>query len=402
MSARAWFTAAALAALIVSAWPSAGAAVTPADSAASAAPAMIPITALPQPAPDFPRGRISGYMFGDLYYDLDGDPKHLYDSKGVDQGQSNIDGKKNIGRDLTGVQFRRVYFQLDNDLTARVATRFRLEMDGKELTSGGKLAVFVKNAYLQVRSVIPRGDVLFGELSTPTFENSEAFWQYRSVEKTVADFWSVRNSADLGLQLRGWLDGDHHVGYNAMVGDGNGPKPETDRFKTFYFSAPLRWGDLRLEPYADYQPVRIDAGKAATSDTVVNNDQATYKVFAGYEFRRWALGLEALSRVSHQAGKPNQEPRALSVFARGTFHPLLAGFARLDEWRTDVRTARRVDTRLWIAGLDWQPVKDVHLMPNVEIAQYVSRGGAVLPASQAHHDVQARITLYYLFSRPLS
>lgn len=375
---------------------------TPADSAASAAPAMIPITALPVPAPDFPRGRISGYMFGDLYYNLAGDPRHLYDSKGADQSQANIDGRKNIGRDLTGVQFRRVYFQLDNDLTARVATRFRLEMDGRELSSGGKLGVFVKNAYLQVRSVFPRGDVLFGELSTPTFESSEAFWQYRAIEKTVADFWSVRSSSDLGLQLRGWLDGDHHVGYNAMMGGGNGQKPESDRFKTLYLGVPLRWGDLRLEPYADYQAVRVNAGKAAVSDTVANNDQATYKVFAGYEFRRWALGVEALSRVNHQAGKPNQEPRAFSVFIRATLHPLLAGYARVDEWRPDQRAANRVDTRLWIAGLDWQPVKDLHVMPNLEIAQYVRHGVAILSANQSHRDMQARITLYYLFSRPLS
>jgi hypothetical protein len=305
MSVRTWFTAAALAVAIASAGPSPAPAQSPADSAALAAPAMIPITALPQPQPDFPRGRVSGYMFGDLYYNLAGDPKHLYDSKGVDQGQPNIDGKKNIGRDLTGVQMRRAYFQLDNDLTARVSTRFRLELDGKELTSGGKLGVFVKNAYLQLRSVIPRGDVLFGELSTPTFESAEAFWQYRSVEKTLADFWGVRSSSDLGLQLRGWLDGDHHAGYNAMIGDGSGQKPETDRFKTFYLGVPLRWGDLRLEPYVDYQAVRVNAGRAAVSDTVVNNDQATYKIFAGYEFRRWALGVEALTRVNHQAGKPN-------------------------------------------------------------------------------------------------
>ena len=403
MSARASFAAAVLAAVIAGAGPSARAAAapsdSPADTAGAAAPAMIPITALPQPRPDFPRGRISGYMFGDLYYNVAGDPKHLYDSKGADQGQPNIDGRKNIGRDLSGAQLRRVYFQADNDLTARVATRFRLEMDSKELTSGGKLGVYVKNAYLQIRSVIPRGDFLFGELSTPTFESSEAFWQYRSVEKTLADFWSVRSSADLGVQLRGWLDGEHHAGYNAMIGDGNGQKPESDRFKTFYLSAPLRWGELRIEPYVDYQAVRVNAGHAAVSDTAVNNDQATYKVFAGYQFRRWALGAEALARVNHQAGKPNQEPRGLSVFARGTLLPTLAGFARLDEWRPDQRAANRVDTRLWIAGLDWEPIPDVHVMPNLEAAQYLGRGTAIAPA---HDDLQIRITLYYLFSRPLS
>lgn len=360
------------------------------------APPDVPVVASP---PDFPRGRVSGIAFADLYYNLVGDPTHRYDAKGVDQGQVNVDGRKPIGRDLSGAQFRRVYFQLDNDLTARVATRLRLEVDGKELSSGGKLGVFVKNAYLQVKSVIPRGDFLVGELTTPMFEGVETFWQYRAVEKTIADFWGLRSSSDLGLQLRGWADADHHVGYNLMVGNGSGQKPEGDRFKVVYFSAPVRWGGLRLEPYADYQSVRVNAGGAAVSDTVANNDQSTWKVFAGYEFRRWALGAEALARVNRLAGRPNQEPRGYSVFARATFHPRLVGFARLDHWQPDKRATDRVDTQLWIAGLDWQPVRDVHVMPNVEATQYLRRGAGRPPAQ---HDLQARITFHYLFSRPQS
>src|SRR5512140_3102004 len=206
----------------------------PADSSSSSPP--LPYAPVEQTAPDYPRGRISSLMFGDAYWNVVGDPRHFYDSKGADQGQVNIDGKRNITRDLNGVQIRRVYFQLDNDLTARLATRFRLEVDGKELTSGGKLGVFVKNAYLQARSVYPRGDFYFGEVSTPTFESAEAFWQYRAVEKTIGDFWGLRPASDLGLELKGFVDGDHRVGYAAMVGDGNGQKPETDRFKTLYLA----------------------------------------------------------------------------------------------------------------------------------------------------------------------
>jgi hypothetical protein len=161
----------------------------------------------------------------------------------------------------------------------------------------------------------------------------------------------------------------------------------------------VRWEGFRFEPYADYQAVRVNAGKAATSDTVANNDQATYKLFTGYEFKRWAVGVEALARVSHMGKKANQEPRAYSVFARGTFLPQLAGFARFDLWQSDKRAPNRVDTQLWIAGLDCQPVKDLHVMPNVEATQYVSQGTGKVPP---HHDLQARITFYYLFSRPQS
>lgn len=385
-----------LAAALVAAIPCAalsGASAAP-DSSATAPPPVV--VAAPTP-PDFPRGKISGYMFGDLYYNLVGDPHHLYDTKGVDQGQVNIDGKKAIGKDLNGTQLRRAYFQLDNDLTARFSTRFRLEMDGKELSSGGKLGVFVKNAYLLSKSVLPRCDLYFGELTTPTFETSEAFWQYRSIEKTMIDFLGLRPSSDLGLELKGYADPAHHIGYAAMMGDGPGQKPETDRFKTWYLAVPARFGDLRVEPYVDYQSVRANPNKTVVSDTVAVLDQATYKLFTGYEFKRWAVGAEVFTRLNHGGAKPNAELRGLSLFGRGTLRPTLAVFARFDGLKNDIHTAKRVDPQMWIAGVDWQPLKDIHIMPNVEATQYVAQGGAVVPP---HHDLQARVTFYYLFSRP--
>ena len=381
--------------ILVAATPAA--AQMPASTPPDSAVAPPPVVQVTPTAPDFPRGKISGLMFGDLYYNAAGDPRHLYDTKGVDQGQTNIDGKKMIGRDLNGVQMRRVYFQLDNDLTARLATRFRLEVDSKELTSGGKIGAFVKNAYLLTKQVVPRADLYFGLLSTPTFENSEAFWQYRSIEKTTIDFLGLRPSSDLGLELKGYADPGHHIGYAAMVGDGQGQKPENDRFKTWYLSLPVRYGDLRIEPYVDYQVIRVNPNLTAVSDTVANNDQATYKLFAGYEFRRWALGVEGFTRLNHGGAKPNAELRGLSVFARGTLRPTLAAYGRFDGFMNDVNKANRVDLQLWIAGLDWQPIKDVHVMPNVEATQYVAKGTGVVPP---HHDVQARVTFYYLFSRP--
>ena len=42
--------------------------------------------------PDFPRGRISGYLFGDYYYNMDGLERHAYNSSGADSGKVYIDG----------------------------------------------------------------------------------------------------------------------------------------------------------------------------------------------------------------------------------------------------------------------------------------------------------------------
>lgn len=343
--------------------------------------------------PDFPRGRISGYIFGDVYYNVSGDPEHRYNSSGADSARVNLDGTfdssgqpRVIGRDLNGVQIRRVYFQADNDLSIKYSTRFRLEADSRSLTSDGKIGVFVKAAYLQVKNLVPRGNALFGIIDTPTWATSEEAWGYRSVEKTIADFRGLASSADLGVQLRGWLDGAHRVGYAAMLGTGTGQKPEDNRYKRIYVSAPLLpMEDLKIEPYVDYEWAPGNA------------DRATYKLYAGYQFKRALVGGEIVDRVNHTTSGPNREPFGFSIFGRYKPADKVQAFARFDRWQPNTRAANRVDAELWIAGLDWEPYKDVHVIPNVEAAQYHARGAATGPP---HHDVQARVTMYFRFSKP--
>jgi hypothetical protein len=350
---------------------------------------------VPATDPDFPRGRISGLIFGDYYYNVTGEPTHTYNATGSDADFVNIDGStfpsgqpRVIGRDLNGTQIRRVYFQLDNDLSIRVSSRFRLEADSKELTSGGKLGVFVKAAYVQIKDLVPRGNFLFGMVNTPTFESSEEFWAYRAVEKTLADFRGIASSSDVGVQLRGFVDDGHRIGYNALLGDGTGQKPEDNRYKRAYFSLPLRpLEDLRIEPYVDYEG--FTGGN--------NRDRVTYKIFSGYEFRRAAVGAEVVDRINHVQVGRNAEPFGFSVFGRMKAADKLGAFARYDRWQPNTRAANRIDQNLYIAGLDWEPYKDVHVMPNVEMAQYSARGTATAPA---HHDLQARVTFYWKFSKP--
>ena len=354
---------------------------------AAAAHAQTAVTPTP---PDFPRGVISGYLFGDWYDNLEGNPAHNYDAAGNDLGNANI-GNNNpptpITRDLNGFQLRRVYFQLDNDLSIKYSTRFRLEADSKSLTSDGKIGVAVKAAYMKVRSLYPRADLFFGVIPTPTFENSEDYWAYRSIEKTVADFRGVAPSADVGAEVKGFADGQHRVGYTVMLGNGGGQKTETNRDKRVYVALPLRWKDVRLEPYVDYENV------------FNHRDRATYKVFAGYDIPHGAVGYEYVEMVGHKPAGVYSYAVAHSLFARYAFTPMVAGFARMDLWSPDNNTANRVNQQMFIVGVDWQPLKDVHFMPNLENMQYVAKGHGVEPG---FGDLQARLTLYWKFTKPQS
>ncbi|HEY6572520.1 MAG TPA: hypothetical protein VI198_04305 [Candidatus Eisenbacteria bacterium] len=343
--------------------------------------------------PDFPRGKISGYVFGDYYYNVSGDPGHSYNASGADTAKVNLDGSpyangqpKVIGRDLNGIQVRRVYFQHDADLSVKYSTRVRLEADGKSLTSDGKVGLAVRNAYLQVKNILPRTMFQFGILSTPIWESTDEIYGYRPIEKSIADFRGLGSSSDLGVALKGFVDDAHRVGFNAMLGNGLGNKPEDNRYKKLYLSMPLKVTDaLRLEPFVDYEWGPNGA------------DKATFKAFAWYELRRGALGAEVVDRVNHSRTSANKEPFGLSFFGRYKAHEKATIFGRYDRFQPNTRAANRIDSDLYVAGIDWEPYKDVHVMPNIEAAQYRARGTADAPP---HHDVQARMTFYFKFAKP--
>lgn len=375
----------------------AGTAFAQTDTTRTAPPSMAPPPPVTGTEPDFPRGRISGLVFGDLYYNVAGDPTHTYSPTGADLGKAYIDGNLAaptpiITKDLNGAQLRRIYFQLDNDLSIKYSTRFRLEADSRELTTGGKIGVFVKAAYLQAKNWIPRGNAFIGMTSTPTFENSEEFWGYRAIEKTIVDFRGLSPASDLGVSLKGFLDGGHKVGYSGMLGTDTGQRPENNRQKRAYLSIPLRpVEDLRIEPYVDYEWIRTSTGE---------QDRALYKVFAGYELKRAAIGGEVFKQVVHGTNAAPDTyvyPVGYSVFARFAGMQKLHGYLRYDKFQPNTEAANRVDQNLYIAGLDWEPYKDVHFMPNIESMQYDARGTALAPS---HHETQARITFYYRFSKP--
>ena len=356
-----------------------------------------------QTAPDYPRGKISGYMFGDYYYNLAGDPNHHYNSAGADSGALvNIDGngKQAITRDLNGFQFRRVYLQLDNDLSARYSTRVRLEGDGKSLASDGKFTVAIKALYVQAKDVLPRMDVYAGLVSVPFFDVTEEFWAYRSIEKVLPDFRGYSPSADLGLEVKGFFDSNHVFGYTGLIGNGTGQKTETNRQKRVSASLPVRWKDLHFEPYIDYENIRTGP---TTTSPAGDRDHLSYQVMVGYDLpKHSAVGYVVTNQIQHTPTGPYAEVLGHSIFGRIQPTPKLGGFGRVDLWSPNTRAPNRVDQQLWIGGLDWQPFGDVHIMPNVEAMQYVSKGTGPASVVPAHHDVQARITFYWKFTKPQS
>ena len=354
----------------------------------------------------------SGVMYTDYYY--------------------NIDNSIPAEKDRNAFTFRRIYFTFDNTISADFKIRFRLESESNSFGSTAKINPFVKHAYLEWSNLIPRHVLYFGISETNAFKNSEEFWGYRSVEKTIMDLNKISSSADFGIALKGDIDSRYlHHWLTIMNGPGYSSS-EGDRYKKIGYAlwvTPVT--GLILEGYIDYEKQnpkdpQTAAVLSSAKDYSGSTSYNTLKGFVGYSDPWFTVGAEAFVRTNVESGIQN--PSAVydstakkykvtastvtdvkrvgySVFASWiTPVPKLKVFARYDYFdnnsgndvytKFDEKTGKFTsglddENTLLIAGLDYIPTGNVHIMPNVMLKKYTKEG--------LNDDLTARLTLFLRF-----
>lgn len=338
-------------------------------------------------------GRISGYMFGDYFYNA-----------GRDSGITSLSDVANGGkRDLNGIQFRRIYFTYDYDISEAFATRFRLEADQISNTSDGKIGIFVKDAYLQWKNIFNGSDFIFGIQPTPAYEVSEGIWGNRFLEKTILDLRGIVSSRDLAVSLKGKIDSEGILKYWLMIGNGSGNKPETDKYKRFYAHiqfSPLK--QLTATLYADLKarPNINDPSSTANPPATVANNDFTYALFIGYkEKEAYAFGIEGFlnprqNGIINDGILKDKTGMGLSVFTSYNLTKELAAVGRFDYYDPNKDSNTKGDSRNWfIFSLNYKPDEKVTISPNVIIETYESiPNGRSINAS-----ITPRVTFFYTF-----
>jgi hypothetical protein len=331
--------------------------------------------AFSQGNPEQPKGKFSGYMFGDYFY--------------------NIQMRDTTKKDLNGIQFRRIYFTYDYAISSNFDTRFRLEADQAALTSNGKVAVFVKDAYLKWKGIFTGSDLLFGFSPTPAYDVSEELWGYRSLEKTIMDLRGIVPSRDLAIDLKGKLTGDGVVNYWLKFGDNSGNSPEANKFKRYYGFLDFKFSSqFRATAYADFD---AEAKKLDSFDRQFKDNNRT--VFAGFlnyrEENKYSFGLEAFYRMiqnnyraSATTAYQDEKAFGLTAFAWGSIADEVRLIGRYDYFDPNSSADNDV-VNLFILALDYMPTKDVHVMPNLYLQTYQMPNVA--------SDVIGRVTFYYIF-----
>ncbi len=389
-----------------------------------------------------PQRRLWGYAFGDFYYNSHADAGN----RGAENMYNGVPQWRNA------FQFRRLYLGYDYEITKKFKAEVLLASEpnantgaatGTSIQNGdnlvdGKMAFWVKNFNLRVREIWPGTDFVIGEMATPGFalnepgtngatSLSEATWGFRSIEKTISDIHKT-NSYDVGAALQGTFDPEtKNFGYVFMVGNNSqssllgATNPNTGFFKIFYGDI---WAKIGKHVLIDFYADDLKTAGNSTVGGVAVGPQShnMFKIFAAYTAKPVTIGVEAymqnfsngvMNSTTHLP--EDATAKGFSAFIKGSMVKNLNYFARVDAYNPDSKFNKSdsyaVNTNLssynptnkemfYTFGLDYNPIKNVHFMPNVWLVDYKDqRDPATAGYVAPDHNLVFRFTFYYVFGK---
>ncbi len=369
-----------------------------------------------------PGGKLWGLAFGDYYYKAHSDTLN----RGGANQYTGVPQSKNA------FQLRRAYLGYTYDISKKFTAELVLAAEdntvqtigGTTTTTGdllidNKISFYIKQLNIRWKNIWQGTDLLVGQIATPAFPLlSEQIWGYRSIERPIVD---VRRtpSSDFGAELQGKFDPKNgNFGYNVMVANGTGAKPENDKYKWFYGDVYAKFFDKKLifDLYADYERLNWSANW--------HHSRSMIKGFVAYTTPQFTAGVEGFINNLHNDNFATEittskvdtltvNAKGISVFVRGIIvKDKLGYFARFDSYNPDNKTDSGVYNKYTgntsnyndpstkeefiTAGLDFTPAKNVHFMPNVWYNKYTNQGYA---SKYNSYDLVYRITFYYVFGR---
>ncbi len=302
---------------------------------------------------------VHGYVFGDYWYKLEGDSLSLPAQYAP------------FPKAMQAFEFRRVHFYADSRLGENFSARLLLEANDSSLDAGRRYSFFVKEAWVRWQGVLPTMEIGLGILGTPTWRFSESVWGYRSLERTIVDFWRLGSAVDFGVAVMITVEQRAlHLRLSTMFGNGSGVRAEGDRYKKLYGSAVVQLPmGVAAELYGDWEPVGN------------SQERTTVKVTLGYQTQAAAVGIEAFGHRSQTA-----HPAGLSMFGwmRLFEEPDLRLVARAD-WVDRERRQRDAGERMvfGLFGVDYRPLPQLQLMPNLWWLRRMPKSAAESPTTMA-------------------
>jgi len=415
-----------------------------------------PVTIAPHESPDSTRGHFWGYLMGSYFTKPHADTL----GRGTTQYSNLQKGTNEFSLDRVYLGYD--YF-FNNQFSVHAVMAYEETNDdafGSVTTlQNYDRSLYLKYANMEWNNMFNTGLKLsVGAITTPSFAiTEEPFWGYRSVDRTIMDMKGITGSNDVGANIGGkiWKEKDETgaenacVGFNFMVGNSTGAIPDVPGITGNYTTWKKYYGDLYLKMFHDRIVLDLYGDGHTFSWTPVadrphdmHQYEITGRAFLGYKTRNFNVSVEYFEQMEYNMvdevkgpGVPtegdtaNNTQSGFSVMTaavlmrdKKTGAPELSAFARYDYFNPDVMynpnityqsggiivqgEGKQVDVvNSWIeeyivAGLDYQPIKQIHFMPNIYYDGIRDRSYNNIPATPVErfdYDLVYRITFYYQF-----
>jgi len=398
-------------------------------------------------------GHLWGYVFGDYYYKSHADA--------LNRGGSNQ--YTGIPKNRNAFQFRRIYLGYDfsfnkkfsSELLLAAEDNFPADNPPTSATASGdqllnnKFSFYIKLADIRWKNIWKGTDLIVGQQLTPAFPLlTEKIWNYRSIERTISDMRRTP-SYDLGVGLQGTFDPKtQNYGYDLLVGNGSQAKPASNNYRWFYGDIWAKFFHQKLiaDLYADYN-------RTNWTDTW-HHSRNMWKGYIAYNTAPLTIGVEGFlnnlkqdvfATKSDGSGVDtlNNLAKGISVYIHGDIiKNKLRFFARYDYYSPTNKVNNNLYNKYALntvnysdnsylslatsnaaavasgdetykqnfitAGLDFTPIKNIHIMPNVWYEHYATQlsnelnntiNSTLANKAKGDYDFIWRITFYYTFGK---
>ncbi|MBP6672910.1 MAG: hypothetical protein KA247_07155 [Bacteroidetes bacterium] len=303
-----------------------------------------------------PSGKFIGSLFNDFSYVLQ-EPQPSNTAKGIS------------GPNAFGI--RRASVGYLHSFNKNVTAKIEYDANANTLLQG----------FVDVRNIVTQVDLKVGAVQTLSSEVVEKIWDYRSMEASVLDRKAYAHEFDRGITITGRTDAHGTMYARFAVYNGNGTAAENNKVKKLAFAFGT-WLDKSsvLEAYVDFE--NLPAGKNILMG----------KVFYGMVSSTMALGAEAFYRLEKKMNLTNGKtvnPVGVSVFTWLEMTRSLRGILRFDGVENDLAETKVGHRELYVnAGIDYMPVPDVHIIPNLIYTKNLKKGTTPEIADR----IEARLT----------
>ncbi|MCD6092063.1 MAG: hypothetical protein J7J72_11240 [Bacteroidales bacterium] len=265
---------------------------------------------------------------------------------------TNFHSSFSDGKSNSAFEIKRAYLGYEYAFSKNFSAKANFDIDNPG-TGKLQMTVYIKNAYLKYK--LDNFTAKFGMIGTKSFSVQESAWGYRYIEKSFQDAYKFNASADLGASVS--YKFNDIISADAIIANGEG-------YKNLQADSTFRTGfGLTFNPIK-----RLTARVYYDFSTKINT-QSSIIAFLGYKANNYSIGAE-YNKLSNVGFYDGREMSGSSFYARVKASKKLSIFARYDQLLSNKLAGASdswniaKDGQLFIAGIEYAPVKGVKLAPN--------------------------------------